>query len=210
MNDNLDADELLMLGLRASIEGAGGDALAYLKRAIEKRPDDAKAHWAIAAEYASLRMVDRARDHFARSLQVDPTPPVARFQYGLLMLTQGALQEARSIWLPLDALDAAHPVRLFKTGLLQMAEDQLDAALQSLQLALAAPGLDPALQRDILGMVQQIEATPRADAATAPSPRPAALAAAPDAPTPAAADEVSVESQLALHAYRNTPGGASH
>jgi tetratricopeptide (TPR) repeat protein len=131
--------------------------LTYLKRAIEKRPDDARAHWALAAEYASLRMPYRARDHFARSLEIDPAPLVARFQFGLLMLTQGDAAQAQAIWEPLDALDASAPVRLFKNGLLHMAGDRFDDALAETRRAMSAPGVDPAMRRDMEMVVANIE-----------------------------------------------------
>jgi tetratricopeptide (TPR) repeat protein len=86
--DALDADELLMLGLRANAVG-GGDSLGFFKLAVAHDPAHAKAHWALASEYASLRMPERAREHFARAVELDPAQPVARFQYGLLCLTQG-------------------------------------------------------------------------------------------------------------------------
>jgi tetratricopeptide (TPR) repeat protein len=197
MTESLDAEELLMLGLRASAEGAGGDALTYLKRAIEKRPDDARAHWALAAEYASLRMPDRARDHFARSLEIDPAPPVARFQFGLLMLTQGDAAQAQAIWGPLDALDASAPVRLFKNGLLHMAGDRFDDALAEIRRAMSAPGVDPAMRRDMEMVVANIETSQRSAASAD------AVPASPAEAGKTRQDEPSIESQLALHAYRS-------
>jgi tetratricopeptide (TPR) repeat protein len=196
MTESLDAEELLMLGLRASAEGSGGDALTYLKRAIEKRPDDARAHWALAAEYASLRMPDRARDHFARSLEIDPAPPVARFQFGLLMLTQGDAAQAQAIWEPLDALGANDPVRIFKNGLLHMAGDRFDEALAEIRRAMAVPTVDPAMRRDMEMVVSNIETAQRNAAANAGTP---VVSAETGKSQP---EEPSIESQLALHAYR--------
>src|SRR5687767_8793798 len=92
----LDADELLMLALQASGGGDSAAAIAYLKLALSKAPSDARAHWAIAAEYAALKMPERAAQHFASSVELDPAQPVARFQYGLLMLTSGRIAEAET------------------------------------------------------------------------------------------------------------------
>lgn len=197
--DTLDADELLMLGLRASAEGAGGEALAYLKLAVAREPAHAKAHWALAAEYASLRMPDRAREHFARAVELDPAQTVARFQYGLLCLTQADLAAAEPIWQPLDELPAEHPIRLFKQGLLAMVADRFDEALALIRRAMADPGVDPALRRDMEMTVANIEAAVAAGA-------PAASAA-----TPASAEpELPIESQLALSAYRSGGSGSRH
>jgi tetratricopeptide (TPR) repeat protein len=192
--DSLDANELLMLGLRASSEGAGADALGYLKHAIAKQPDSSRAHWALAAEYASLRMPDRAKEHFARSLEIDPSPPVARFQYGLLMLTQGDVAQATAIWAPLDALAAEDSVRLFKDGLLLMAQDRFEEALDHINKAMTAPGVEPALKQDMKMVLARIEAAQRGDGAPAAD-------AAKQAGQATASNQPSIESQLALSAY---------
>ena len=188
----LDAEELVMLGLRAADER--GESLGFFKLAVARDPGHAKAHWALAAEYAALRMHERALDHFARAVELDPAQPVARFQYGLLCLTQGDVAKATALWEPLDRLDAEHPVRLFKQGLLAMVEDRFDSALALIRRAMAQPGVDPALRRDMAMAIRNIEAT-----LTRP---PATAASAADAE----AGEVTIESQLALSAYRG--GGA--
>ena len=203
--DALDADELFMLGLQASTANDAGQAIGYFKLALSRSPDHARAHWALAAEYAGLKMMDRAEVHFARAVELDDQHPVARFQYGLLLLTSGRLGEAEATWAPLDALDEAHPVRLFKSGLLHMARDEFDAALVNLRQAMSDPALEPALARDVKMAIDQIEAAraanpPAVDAAVAPAGDPA--------PAPAPAAE-SVESHLAFSAYRGATD-ASH
>ncbi len=188
--DSLDAEELVMLGLRAAAEGR--ESLGLFKLAVARDPSHAKAHWALAAEYAGLRMHERALDHFARAVELDPAQPVARFQYGLLCLTQGEIARARALWEPLDLLPAENPVRLFKQGLLEMVEDRFDGALELIRRAMESPGVDAALRGDMAMAVREIEAARAAGAAAVAS-------------TPAA-EEVPIESQLAISAYRD--GGA--
>jgi Flp pilus assembly protein TadD len=192
--DALDADELLMLGLRANVQGKS-DSLGYFKLAVARNPLHAKAHWALATEYASLRMPDRAREHFARAVELDPGQPVARFQYGLLCLTQGDVAQAETLWKPLDGLDAENPVRLFKQGLLHMVADRFDDALALIRRAMASPGVDPALQRDMAMTVDNIEA---------------AMRQPPGGPRPVASNEpeLPIESHLALSAYRGGSSGS--
>jgi tetratricopeptide (TPR) repeat protein len=199
--DLLEPDELLMLALQASGAGDSAAAIAYLKLALSKAPADARAHWAIAAEYAALKLPERAAQHFASAVELDPQQPVARFQYGLLMLTSGRIDEAQAIWEPLAALSPDDPVRLFKEGLLHMVRDEFDAALASLRAALAQPGLDPALGRDVEMTIGRIEEVQKGNAVQAPA------AAMPAKEAPAGE---SVESHLALSAYRTGGFGGSH
>jgi Flp pilus assembly protein TadD len=201
--DILDADELFMLGMQSAAAGDSGSAIGYFKLALVKAPTHAQAHWAIAAEYASLKMPERAAEHFARAVELNPSQPLARFQYGLLMLTSGLVEQAQSIWEPLDELDPQDPVRLFKQGLLHMVRDEFDTALKLLRDALAQPSIDPALARDVemaIGRIEQAQqAGPGSDAAAKPA------AAAEDA-----ASGVSLESHLALSAYRTGGSNRNH
>lgn len=193
----LDADELFALGLRASATGDGGPALAYLKLALSKAPGHAKAHWAIATEYAALGMPERAAEHFARAVTLDPTQPVARFQYGLLHLSRGDAAQARALWTPLDELPADSPLRLFKDGLLHMASDEFDQALALLEAGLAHPDVLEPLRRDMEMAVSRIRGVLQV----------AAQHGAPAAEAAAADDDVLMQSHLALSAYATGGGG---
>lgn len=193
----LDADELFALGLRASASGDGGPALAYLKLALSKAPGHAKAHWAIATEYAALGMPDRAAEHFARAVTLDPTQPVARFQYGLLHLSGGDAAQARALWAPLNELPADSPLRLFKDGLLHMASDEFDQALAMLEAGLAHPDVLEPLRRDMEMAVSRIRGVAQV----------AAQHGAPAAEAAPADDDVLMQSHLALSAYATGGGG---
>lgn len=197
--DVLDAQELFALGLRASTGGNSAAALAYLKRAVTKAPDHAQAHWALAAEYAALRMPDRAAEHFARTIAIAPDQPIARFQYGLLRLTSGDVAMATSLWAPLDTLPPDHPVRQFKQGLLHMVADEFEPALERIRAAASHPNVDPALRRDMEMTISRIEtarAAPPTDATATPQPN-------------AEPADVSAHSHLALSAY-SSGGGRRH
>lgn len=194
----LDADELFALGMQASAAGDGGPALAYLKLALSKAPGHAKAHWAIATEYAALRMPDRAAEHFARAVTLDPTQPVARFQYGLLHLTSGDTAQARALWEPLDELPADSPLRLFKEGLLHMAHDEFDQALALLEAGLAHPDVLGPLRSDMEMAVSRIRGVMQVAAQHGG-------AVAETAPT--ADGDVLVQSHLALSAYATGGSG---
>lgn len=195
--DLLDADELFMLGLQSSSAGDSGSAIGYFKLTLSRSDRHAKAHWALAAEYAALKMPERATHHFASAVELDPHQPVARFQYGLLLLTSGQVAAAQEVWRPLDALDVQDSIRLFKDGLLLMVRGEFDAALVSLRAALVHPGLHPALARDVEMTIGRIEQT-RADGGAVQSGTHG---------TPASPVAESVESHLAFSAYRSGSDG---
>lgn len=168
----LDADELFALALRASAQGDDAAALGHLKLALGKNPRHARAHWAIAAEYASLGLPEQAAQHFAQAVALEPAQAVARFQYGLLQLTCGDVEQARAIWAPLDDGPAMEPLRLFKTGLLHMVHDEFDQALAHLQAGLADPDLQAPLRRDMEQVVARLQNSPQAASQAAPAPAP--------------------------------------
>jgi Flp pilus assembly protein TadD len=189
----LAADELLALGLRASASGDAASALSFYKLAVERHPGHARAHWILGAEYAALQLPERAQEHLARAVDLDPAQPVARFQLGLLRLTRGEVEGAEQAWRGLDDRPADDPLRRFGLGLLLLARGRPAEARPELQAAAGDPATDPALRRDleaVLARIAEGDADLRAAACLDPQ---GGLG-----PSPA---ESSIESHLALSAY---------
>ena len=190
----LDPEELFALAVRASTANESITALACLKHCVAKAPEHARAHWLLGAEYASLAMPDRAQSSFEEAVRLDPQLHLARFQLGLLHLTSGRVDTALQVWEPLGTLPAQDPVRLFKEGLICMVRDEFDQALELVRQAIAVPGVEAALKRDMEMVVTQIEGA-RGKAAAAPS-----SAAQNTAPSPE--PEAPTENHLLLSAYQ--------
>jgi len=200
--DVLDADELFMLALRASAADDGPAALSCLKLAVARQPSHARAHWMLGAEYAALRMPERAGEHYARAVALDPAQPVARFQYGLLRLTCGDVDAAEAVWRGLADRPTDDPLRRFADGLLLLARGRSEEALPALHAAAADPTIPTRLRRDVETVIARIGGAHPADApagvtATGPT-------SADDAATEAAA--LAVQSHLALSAYGGDRG----
>jgi Flp pilus assembly protein TadD len=191
----LDAEELFTLGVRASRANDDGAALAYLKLAAAKDPSHAEAHWLLGAEYASVGMPDRARPALQRAVELKPELHTARFQWGLLQLTSGLVDEAQAIWKPLDLLADEDPLRLFKTGLLLMVQDHFDEALQMVEQAMNTPSVEAAMRADMAMVVDQIKEKKNAAPATA---------------VEQAAKEALAESHFALSAYQRGLSDKKH
>jgi tetratricopeptide (TPR) repeat protein len=179
MNDyyaKLDVEELMHLALSAIGRGDHPSAISGLKRAIELQPEHGRARFLLGAQYAEIGMLDRAADELTNALRIDPEMDMARFQLGLLHLTAGAVEAANETWQPFDALDASHPLLLFKKGLLCMVRDEFDDARMFLREGIVRNTFSPALNRDMANVLTRIdEVAEEAKAqAQAASPEPAA------------------------------------
>jgi Flp pilus assembly protein TadD len=190
----LEADELLALGLQARAATDAAAALAFFKLAVARHPGHARAHWMLGAEYAALQLPDRAHEHLARAVALDPAQPVARFQLGLLRLTRGDVGGAEQAWRGLDDRPAGDPLRRFGRGLLLLAGGRPAEARLELQAAADDPATDPALRRDLEAVLGRIDGGDAGRPTAAPTESDGGHGA-PSAP------EASIERHLALSAY---------
>jgi tetratricopeptide (TPR) repeat protein len=153
----LDGEELVHLALRASADQHHEDAMRYLKTATDRFPDNAKAHYLLGAEHASIGMYERAIEDMAEALRLDPRLVTARFQLGLLYMTRGAAVDAERVWQPLDELEPTAPLYLFKTGLTHLIHDRLRECLQALEEGIACNPIEP-LNDDMRRVVDDVRA----------------------------------------------------
>jgi tetratricopeptide (TPR) repeat protein len=156
-HSNLDVEELLHVALTAVGRADNQTAISSLKRAVELQPDHAQAHFLLGAQYAEIGMPGRAIEEMSVSLQIEPNLEMARFQLGLLLLTVARVDEASEVWQPFDALEATHPLHLFKKGLLCMVRDEFDDARMFLREGIARNTVNPALNRDMANVIAHID-----------------------------------------------------
>lgn len=154
---SLDADALLHLAIAASDRDQTDQAIAFLKRAIEIDPGNAKAHYLLGAEHAQIGLFDRAMEDMGRALELDADLDAARFQLGLLRLTSRQPQAADDVWLGLDRLGSDHFYVLFKTGLLHLARDEFAECLRCLRAGLAANSSNAPLNADMQKIIDQVQ-----------------------------------------------------
>ena len=155
--EQLNADELLHLALRAAESNQHEQAITLLKRALEIAPGDGRLHYMLGAEHAQIGMYDRASLEMAKAIELDPDLTTARFQLGLLHLTSGRVDQAEQAWAPLDALDPDHCMRLFKTGLEHLAKDRFEDCADHLSRGIAANNFNPSLNHDMQRVLQTVE-----------------------------------------------------
>jgi tetratricopeptide (TPR) repeat protein len=163
----LDGAELLHLAIEASGRDDHGTAITYLKQAIElsdghssMSSEYAKYLYMLGAEYAQIGMMERAQDYMSQSIDMDPELHTARFQLGLLQITQGNTETATEVLTPLVALPPNAALHQFGKGLLCLIRDEVGPCREALTLGIdlnsasASPNL--ALNRDMHMLLQSM------------------------------------------------------
>ncbi len=154
----LDEDELLHLAIEASRAHRDGDAIVYLKQAIERSASNYKAIYLLAAQHAQIGLNDRAMEGFRKALEIEPKLAPARFQLGLLLLVNGRLDEALAAWQALGELPDSDPFLHFKQGLEKLCRDDFAGAEESLKRGMALNRANPSLNKDMQGVLDRMAA----------------------------------------------------
>jgi Flp pilus assembly protein TadD len=155
---NLDAQELLHLALKAMEDQRDAEAISLLKRGIELEPDDGRLYYLLGAMHAQVRMYDRAITEMQRAVELAPHIEMAHFQLGMLLLTSGQVEAARTAWSALDGLDGDHALKLFMTGMLDLVGDDYDGCIAKLRRGIERNTEQPPLNRDMQRVIEAAEA----------------------------------------------------
>ena len=153
--DKLDNDELLRLSLEAINTGRDADSLVMLKTLLERDPGHVHAQYLLAAQHAQLGMFDRAEEGFRKVVAESPDFPMARFQFGQLLVMKGAADEARRVLSPLAGQGDA--VGAYARALVHAAGDDVPAAVSELEAGLKLPQEIPALAADMQRLKDQFQ-----------------------------------------------------
>jgi tetratricopeptide (TPR) repeat protein len=153
----LDQAELLQLALNASGAGDSASAIAYLKEAVSRGDASATAHYLLGAEYAQIKMYERAIGEMEAAIALDPNLSIARLQLGMLWLGANNSERAADVLRALEDLSATDPLHQFGAGLQHLIGEQLADALRCLTDGVALNTSNPALNGDMQSIVRQIE-----------------------------------------------------
>lgn len=154
---DLDAAELTHLAAKAMGGGRDEDALRLLQRASERDPRDGKPHHLRGAIFASQGEPGKAIEAMTQALALEPHLMVARFQLGLLHLTSGNVVEARSVWQAFDDLAERHPLRLFRTGMLHLANDAFEDCVALLEQGISLCESE-SINKDMRRVIEKVRA----------------------------------------------------
>lgn len=152
----LDQTELIQLSTEASTTGEAGAAIAYLKEAVSRPDATGAAHYLLGAEYAQIKLYDRAVSEMEAGLALDPTLSIARLQLGLLWLTSGVADRALQVFAPLSELSENDPLRYFGEGLCALIGDKFDDTVRLLQAGMALNETNAPLNGDMQKIIDEI------------------------------------------------------
>lgn len=142
------------------------DQLNELERAVGAEPENAAFRHRLGAHYAQLGLYEKAKRELYRAVSLDPQAHVARFQLGLLHLTEGDTHRAISAWGPLELLEEGAALKSFKRGLEALIRDDFTACARLLQVGIAQNAANPALNEDMRLILARLPSR-REDAAEA-------------------------------------------
>lgn len=149
--------ELLALALEATRRGDSGHSIAYLKEAGARVDASEQTFFLLGSEYAQIGLVDQARENFHRAIDLNTNFSIARFQLGLLYLTNGQPQEALDTWAALSPLGSEHPLENFRLGMQHLVQDEFVACLRHLERGIALNVDNPALNTDMQLVVERVK-----------------------------------------------------
>ncbi len=145
-----------------------GEAADVLDRALTLEPQSAALHRRRGDLCRRMRERERAADHYARAVELDPDDEETRLKLALLLADLGRVDEALAELTDLVRRDPANAEAHFQRGLLLYTErGELEAALASVEKAIALEPDDAAWR-----MIHKELLLERAAAPDAQGPRP--------------------------------------
>jgi tetratricopeptide (TPR) repeat protein len=152
--ETLDANKLFDMALEASQANDTQKSIGYIKEAIDQSPDDARMWYMLGTLYADIGIYDKAVQNMEKAIEVDSDYGIARFHLGLMQLISGDQQTAETTWAPLDKLGATHYLSLFKTGLIKIAKDDVEAGIDLIRTGIENNHLNESLNKDMEMVVE--------------------------------------------------------
>lgn len=204
-SSTLDSSELFHLAIESARRDDHGAAIAYLKQALDlpegaatSAETYARMMYMLGAEYAQIGLMDRAQQQMAQAIEMDPALHSARFQLGLLLITQALPEQALEVLAPLKSLGDHHLFFHLRAGLEYLIKDEFDLCRDHLRTGMrlneSSPDFNPALNGD---MQKLLNALPASGNEILPAGEPSASDA-----------EQGVEAGFAMSAYNRR--GNSH
>jgi type IV pilus assembly protein PilF len=142
--------QLVELGEKFLAAGDTGQALTYLVRARQQRPNDPVIHYDLGLAYQARQMPEKAKEQFLKALRLKPGYAEAQNALGALYAEQGQLDEAlRYFKLALDSPFYRTPqYAYYNIGRIYEQKNDLEAALSSYRRAVQIrSNYTPALYR---------------------------------------------------------------
>lgn len=160
LQDYLDAEELAGLAQYEVARERPGQALVYLKLAVEKEPGNARVKFRIGSLHADLGLIDRGLGEIHAALELQPDFHAARFRLGDLHIRLDQVDEARTVWEPLTDLNDDNALQAYVKGMLLLAEGDVQG-YTVFEAALEDGSGDRELLDSMYEMLEQFQASIR-------------------------------------------------
>jgi len=130
--------------------------MTNLQDAVGTSHDEAQLRYLRAAELAQQQQYAEAESEFIAALTMNPGMHTARFQLGLLQLTNANVTAARATWAQL--LDPNTPVDLqhFVRGLDALIHDDFQTAIAHLEVGISLNHTNLPLNKDMQMVIEKI------------------------------------------------------
>ncbi|RZF29071.1 hypothetical protein EVC45_14770 [Paraburkholderia sp. UYCP14C] len=119
-------------------------------------PLDARLWFLRGSVYASQSRHGEARTDFVQAVTLAPDLHIASFMLGLLELLNGLVAQASRSWLPLDRLAEDDALRVLKDGLLSLADDRFDDALDKLNRGMQLNQQHPLVNAYVRAVIEKL------------------------------------------------------
>jgi membrane associated rhomboid family serine protease/Flp pilus assembly protein TadD len=128
------------LGLPSLSESDPDQMISALQKKVQRSPDDAASHYALARAYFAKRQLDKSETELKRVLELQPQNAKARRDLGAALLGQERPKEAHTEFAKLLTQEPNNPEAHVWLGMALAAEQNPEAAIKEYETALQ---LDP-------------------------------------------------------------------
>jgi tetratricopeptide (TPR) repeat protein len=125
---------------------------------VRAYPLDPRLHFLNGSVAAGERDYVTARVAMRRAIELAPDYTIARFQYGLLLLTSGEALQARAVLAPLLGLPIEDALRHFAEALNLLIDDRFAPAIDALERGIALNQQNAVLNRDMEMLANELRA----------------------------------------------------
>lgn len=103
-DENKTAQEYISAGIRYTEEQKYNKAIASFKKAIEKEPDNALAHYTLGGMYTLKDRNEDAIEEYKKAIELDPGYPDPHYSLGFVYEKVGKKKEAEGEYLIFDMM----------------------------------------------------------------------------------------------------------
>jgi tetratricopeptide (TPR) repeat protein len=116
--------------------------------------------------YTNIGIYDKAAQNMEKALQIDSDYAIARFHLGLLQLMSGDRNLAEITWSPLDSLGEEHYLTLFKAGLLDIANEDIEQGILLIRQGINKNQVVESLNEDMQTVIEHASLSMQAENAS--------------------------------------------